>query len=183
MTIYTYIYIYIYIDTHIYIYIYIYIYIPDQYCFSSIVHSLVDTMASCQVKLPDCKENIVIHCSVIDKLWAVDNTNDMVSSVDVCSVIYQLPSKYLSHRGQVKHVGIRKIGHQWLVACSAPSRYLKQCCSKINITFANKIQLHFEWKYDFLSKEMHLKMSAQWEPFCLGLNLLKLYTKTGAVNG
>ena len=50
----------------------------------------------------------------------------------------------LTHWGRVTHICVTNLGHQWfrwwLVACSAPSHYLKQCSIIVNWTLRNKFQ-------------------------------------------
>ena len=52
----------------------------------------------------------------------------------------------------------------------APSHYLNQCWDIVNWTIRNKLQWNFYWNSNI--EKMHLKMSAKWRLFCLGLNVL-----------
>ena len=56
----------------------------------------------------------------------------------------------------------------------APSHYLNQWWNIVNWTLGNKLQWNLIL---YLYKKMHLKMSSgNWQPFCLGLNVLNVST-------
>ena len=65
------------------------------------------------------------------------------------------------------------VTHIWLVACSAPSHYLNQCCNILNWTLENKLQ----WKFNqnssiFIEKNSFENVICEMALFCLGLNVL-----------
>ena len=62
-----------------------------------------------------------------------------------------------------------------------------QCWNIVNSTHRNKLQWNLKRNSYIFIQEMHLKMwSAKWQPFCLGLNVLKIilrcYFTTSAIN-
>ena len=63
----------------------------------------------------------------------------------------------------------------WLVAWSLPSHYLNQFWNIVNWTLRNKLQWIFFEMLAFSFNKMLLKMSSvKWQPFCLGLNVLRI---------
>ena len=59
-----------------------------------------------------------------------------------------------------------------VMALSALSHYLNQCCDIVNYTHRIKLQWNL---HTFSFDGMHLKMSsAKWRPFCLGFNVLTM---------
>ena len=73
--------------------------------------------------------------------------------------------RLLTHLPLVPHICISELGQhwfrKWLVAYSAPSHYLNQCCLIVNWT----IQWNFNQNTKFFIYKMHLKMSsAKWRP-------------------
>ena len=53
----------------------------------------------------------------------------------------------LTHWGRMTHICVSKLGHHWLrywlVAWTAPSHYLNQCCNIVDKTLRNKLQWNF----------------------------------------
>ena len=79
----------------------------------------------------------------------------------------------LIHLPLVPHICVGELGQywfmKWLVACSAPSHFLNQCCLIVKWTLTNKFQWNFIKTQKFSFVKMHLKMSsAKWRPFCPG---------------
>ena len=58
-----------------------------------------------------------------------------------------LITPFLTHLPLVPHICVGELGQHWfrqrLVACSAPSHYLNQCCLIVNWPFRNKLR----WNY------------------------------------
>ena len=53
------------------------------------------------------------------------------------------------------------------------SHYLNRHWNIVNWTLSNKLWWNFNRNHAFSFKKMHLKRSAKWWPFCLGLNVLR----------
>ena len=64
---------------------------------------------------------------------------------------------------------VMKPGQNWF-SCSTPSRYLNQCRLIVNRTLGNKFQWHLIEVLTFSWQKIHLKTSAQFYPFGLGLS-------------
>ena len=73
--------------------------------------------------------------------WKQTNGNNAKAHLGHYPVIYW---RVLSHLPPVPHICVSESDQhwfrQWLVACSAPSHYLNQCCYIVNWTFRNKLQ-------------------------------------------
>ena len=68
----------------------------------------------------------------------------------------------LTHWGRVTHRcsgNLTIIGSDdwWLVAWTAPSYYLNQCCNIVNWTLRNKLQSNFSWKSNIFIQENALE--------------------------
>ena len=64
---------------------------------------------------------------------------------------------------------VMKPGHYWF-SCSTPSHYLNQCRLIVNRTHGSKFQWHLIEVLTFSWQKIHLKPSAQFYPFGLGLS-------------
>ena len=92
-----------------------------------------------------------------------------------CSCSYGL----LTHWGWIMHICICRLYHHWcnlwFVAHSVPSHYLNHCWIIVNLTLGNKLKWNFYQNITvFIQENAYLKMLfANWQPFFLGLNVLK----------
>ena len=93
----------------------------------------------------------------------------------------------LAHRGQVTHIYVMNLGHHWfrscIVACSALSHYLNQCCIIFHLASGSKFQSIRIKIRRCLFEQINLKVSsAACRPFCLHLNVLSTKKQnTGSV--
>ena len=76
----------------------------------------------------------------------------------------------------VCHIYVSELDQQWLrlwlVACSAPSHYLNQCCLVVNWIARNKFQWNVNRNYYIFIQENGLEnKSAKFRIFCLGLSV------------
>ena len=86
-----------------------------------------------------------------------------------------------THWGQVTHICVSQLGHQWfiwcLIASPAPCHYMNQCWFNVSWTTGNNFQWISNQIQQFPFKKMRLKMSSGkcWS-FCLNLNVLTIRT-------
>ena len=78
------------------------------------------------------------------------------------------------------HIFVGNLGYQWfrcwLVVCSAPSHYLKECWNNVNWIHGTKPQWNFNWNLNIFIEENAFEMSSgKCRPFCLSLNVLMEY--------
>ena len=95
-----------------------------------------------------------------------------LASISQWFITIQVISK-LTHLPLVPHICDSESGHYrfrwWLVAYSAPSHYLNQCCFIINRVFRNKLQWNFNQNTRFLIHEKyHLRNGDNFAPGEMG---------------
>ena len=96
-------------------------------------------------------------------------------------------NKVLTHWGRVTHICVDKLNIIGSDNGLSPGRRQAIIWTNVGILLIGSLRTHFSeisiGIQTFSLKKMHLKMSsAQWRPFCLGLNVLKLRI-TGLVWG
>ena len=87
----------------------------------------------------------------------------------------------LTHWGWVMHIHISELtiigsDNGLFVAWLALSHYLNQCWNIINLTLRNKLQWNVNRNSYIFSQENTFENAIlKWQPFCLGLNVLKFF--------
>ena len=87
---------------------------------------------------------------------------------------------HIAHWGRVLHICVTNLDHHcfrwWLIACSVPSHYLKQCCIFVNWTLRNNsVKLYSKLKHFHSRKCVWNCRLENVGHFSLDLNVLTIY--------